>query len=412
MPENIQEVIDRIGREWAEFKKAVDDKTKLVEQKAHVPADLEAKISKMADGLTALEGLKAKIEALEVKANRPLIGADGKPVNQAEVEHKAAWLNFIRRGREEGLRDHERKAFNITTDGDGGYLVPKVVDAAIADLEKVISPMRQYCTVVSIGTSDYHKLLNKKGMTSGWVGEATTRTETNSAAFADLTPYMGEVYANPAATQQMLDDGFVNVETLIAQGIAEEFAYQENYAFLLGNGTNQPKGIMSYTFAATADSSRTFGQLEKVKTGSSGAFKTTSATVSPADDLDTLISKFKPRYLQGAVWMMNAGTLATVMSWKDNQGHQLWQPSLNAGIPSTLRGYPVVRNDDMAAIGADALPILFGNFKEGYTIADRVGIRSLRDPYTNKPYVMFYTTKRVGGMVTNSEALKAIALSA
>jgi HK97 family phage major capsid protein len=316
----------------------------------------------------------------------------------------------VRKGQDDAaLKELEKKAWSIGTPADGGYAVPEEIDREIEKLQRDLSPIRSLANVVRVSTSDYKKLVNQNGIASGWVGETAARPATNTSTLAEVTPFMGELYANPQVTQQALDDIFFDVEGELQAQLLEEFAVAEGSAFVSGNGTNKPKGFLAYTFVATADSSRTFGQLEYVATGVSGDF----AASNKGDIFYDLVAKMKAGYRAGSQWVMNKGLLFEVMKIKDTTGQYLWQPRLSDnGLGLALVGYGVTEAEDMPAKAASSLSIAFGNFKRGYTIVDRVGMRMLRDPYSNKPYVGFYTTKRVGGMVVNSEAIKAIKFSA
>jgi len=206
----------------------------------------------------------------------------------------------------------------------------------------------------------------------------------------------------------MLDDAAFDVEACLADEIAHEFAKAEGTAFVTGDGTNKPKGFLSYATANTGDQARAFGTLQTVVTGVANDLPASA----PQDKLLDLVHALRAPYRQGAVWVMNSGTLARVRKFKDSNGAFIWQPGLVTGQPDTLLGYPVVESEDMPDIGANALPIAFGNFRAGYVIAERSETSILRDPFTNKPYVNFYATKRLGGAVSNSEAIKLLKISA
>jgi HK97 family phage major capsid protein len=396
----LKEVIDGLGRSFEEFKKTNDE---LLKAKADGKAigDLEAKLAKINDELGKVADIKTAIDQVEKKLNRPGAAGEGDP---AKAEHKAAFGKFLRKGVDDGLGEMQQKAYNITTDADGGYAVPEELDRDILSQLVDVSPMRSICNVRTIGTSDYKKLVNVHGTASGWVDEDDARSATNSSQMAQVTPYMGELYAYPQATQQMLDDVFFNAEQFITDECALEFARAEGAAFVSGNGTKKPKGFLAYTTAATADSSRAFGTLEHVATGVSGGW----AASDPSDILLTLIYKLKAGLRANATWVMNKGLLAAVRSFKDGNDNYIWKPGLEAGQPDRLLGYPIVEAEDMPVVAADSLSVAFGDFRRGYTIVDRIGTRILRDPYTNKPYVGFYVTKRVGGMVVDSQAIKLL----
>ncbi len=398
----IKTLIEAQGRAFEEFKRTNDQRIEEM-KKGHGVADLEAKLAQMSADMSRLEAEK---QVLEARVNKiGLSGANDAKGEDAKGEHKSAYMKWLRKGVESGLAELEAKALNITTDADGGYAVPEEIDRDIQQTLINISPVRAVATVRQISTSDYKKLVSRRGAASGWVDEDDGRAATNTPTLAQVTPFMGEIYANPQATQTMLDDVFFDAEGWLAGEIADEFAYQEGVAFITGNGTKKPKGFLAYSTAATADSSRAFGTLQHVLSGADGAFL---AAPNGGDCLITTVQSLKAGHRPGAVWMMNSLTLAAVRKLKDGDGNYLWRPGLEAGAPSNLLGYQVVEAEGMPDIAADSLAIAFGNFRAGYLIVDRVGIRTLRDPYSNKPYVGFYTTKRLGGAVVDSEAIKVV----
>jgi HK97 family phage major capsid protein len=308
---------------------------------------------------------------------------------------------YLRRGIEASL---ETKAVGSSADGIGGYAVPEEIDRAIDRTLVSISPIRAIANVVKVGSAGYRKLISSGGTPSGWVGFEAARPQTNTPLFTEVVPPSGDLYANPAASQQMLDDAMFDVEKWLADEIAAEFARAEGKAFVSGNGTNQPLGFLSTPNAATADAARPMGVLQFIGTGTAGAFPATN----PADKLVDLVQSLRSPYRQGAVFVMNSATAAAVRKFKTADGAFMFQPSLAAGQPSTLLGYPLIEAEDMPDIAASSLSIAFGNFKAGYVIAERNATQILRDPYTLKPYVHFYATKRIGGQVVNSEAIKLL----
>ncbi len=408
-----QEILDAVSANLKAFNefKTVND-AKLAElAKGTSVADHLAKIEKIQIEMSEQKKL---IETLEAKAKRPVFGDDGKPVNEAEQEHKTAFNSFMRKGKTDGLSELEAKAYAWSTNSgaDGGYAVPKVIDGMIDSLAVNISPIRAIAQVVQISTTDYHKLVNKRGTASGWVGETDERPATATSVLADIKPTMGELYANAQASQQMLDDVFFNAESWLASEIATEFARAEGAAFITGDGSNKPTGFLHGSTAATADASRAFGTIEHFATGTSAAFKTLTGTVNPADDLFALVSKMKAAYRSGSKWVTNKALLFEIMAFKDYQGRYVFQPTSAPGMADTILGYPVVEAEDMPTKGAASLSLAFGNFNLAYLIVDRIGTRTLRDPFSNKPYVGFYCTKRLGGALINSEALKVLKFAA
>lgn len=400
---DLKKLLQKQGEAFDEFKKTNDDMLKAKADGKSV-ADFEAKLSKINDDIAKFSDLKSSLDEIEKKLNRPGATGEGDPL---KAEHKQAFGKFMRKGVEDGLGELQKKAYNITTDADGGYAVPEELDRDILDLLVEVSPIRGIATVRTIGTSDYKKLVNTRGTASGWVDEDDARAATNSSQLAQVTPFMGELYAYPQATQQMLEDVFFNAEQWIVDEVATEFARAEGAAFVSGDGTKKPKGFLSYTTALTADSSRAFGTLQHVASGAAADW----AASNPQDKLLDLVYSLKAGYRGNARFVMNKGMLAEVRKFKQN-GEYIWRPGLEAGQPDTLLGYGITEDENMPAKAANALSIAFGDFKRGYLIVDRIGTQTLRDPYTNKPYVGFYVRKRVGGCVVDSSAIKLLKFAA
>lgn len=343
--------------------------------------------------------MRERIERLARTGARPsLSGGEGKA-----PETKSFVDQYLRRGLETGI-----KSFTAATGADGGFAVPREIDALIARMLADISPIRSIAQVVQTGTAGYRKLVTTGGTPSGWVSETAARPETDTPSFAEIAPPSGELYANPAASQAMLDDAAFDVEGWLAGEIAEEFARAEGAAFVNGNGTNRPRGFLNGSPTPQDDAARAFGTLQYVASGADGNF----ASVAPENRLIDLVHALRPAYRQGASFVMNSSTLARIRKMKSDDGAFLWQPSLAAGQPATLLGYPVVEAEDMPDIAANSLSIAFGNFRAGYLIAERSATTILRDPFTNKPFVHFYATKRIGGQVMNSEAIKLMKFAA
>ncbi len=402
MSVELKAAVDGLGKAFTEFKEANDTRLRSIEEKGFAPADFEAKVDKIN---AAVSEAQEKLAAIETAMKRaPLVDSKGQPLSQEVVDHKAAFSKFMRKGDDIGLTALEQKALNITTGEDGGYAVPEELDRSIENLLLASNPMRALAGQITVGTSDYKKLVNKRGAASGWVDEDDARPETDAPKLGIVAPAMGEIYANPGATQTALDDMFFNAENWLAEELAAEFDYQEGVAFVTGDGTKKPLGFLASPTAATADSARAFGTLEHVATGVAGDW----AAANPSDILFDVEAKMKAGYKTGAGWTMNGLTIAAIRKFKDGNGNYLWQPGLQAGQAQSLLGKPLTQLDAMPNIGADALAIGYGNFKRGYLIVDRMGTRVLRDPFTNKPYVHFYATKRVGGQVVNSEAIKLV----
>ena len=365
------------------------------------------KIERINADLSALQGALEQLNA-QVAAARIGGGADNAP--SAEVQaHARAFNQLLRRGADAGLRELEVSArLTTSSDPDGGYVVPEEVDRNITRVLGTVSAMRQLASVVQIGTSTYKRLVNQGGATSGWVGEQESRPETSTPTLREVSPSMGELYANPAATQQMLDDSWFNAEQWLADEVALEFAEQEGEAFITGSGVNKPRGILSY--ATVANASYAWGSLGYIATGVAAALS--DSTHNGVDALFDLYYALRSGYRGNASWLMSDAVMGAVRKFKDGDGNYIWAPPSSAAELSTVMGKPVVTDDNMPVVGAGNFPIAFGDFRRGYTIADRMGTRILRDPYTNKPFVNFYTTKRVGGGITNFEAIKLLKVAA
>ncbi|WP_442947039.1 phage major capsid protein [Novosphingobium sp.] len=345
-----------------------------------------------------VEDVKSRLDRVSRAAGRPLIGGDGT----LSPEIKGFVDGYLRKGRE-----NELKSINGLTSAEGGYAVPRQIDAAIAAHLKSISPIRSIAQVVQTGSAGYRKLVTTGNTASGWVSETAARPETATPSFAEIVPPSGELYANPAASQAMLDDAMFDLEAWLADEIAMEFARAEGAAFINGNGTNRPKGFLTANTSLQDDTARPFGTLQHLVSGEAAGLGSVIELV-----LIDLVHSLKSGHRQGASWVMNSATLAEVRKLKAADGSFIWQPGLVEGQPDRLLGYPVVEAEDMPDVAAGAFPIAFGNFRAGYLIAERSATTILRDPFTNKPFVHFYATKRIGGQVLDSDAIKLLKISA
>ncbi len=371
-----------------------------------VKADpLEASFEALGQGDEELAALREEMAQLKSRIDAQAVASARPALSGAKSEASPFVERYLRKGLEAGV---ELKAMSGITDAAGGYAVPEEIDAKIDRTLTAISPIRAIANVVKVGSAGYRKLVTAGGTPSGWVAETADRPETNTPGFFEIAPPFGELYANPAASQAMLDDAAFDVEGWLAQEIATEFARAEGAAFVSGSGVSRPKGFLASPNSAQADGVRPFGTLQFLASGAAGAFPASN----PQDKLIDLVQALRPPYRQGAVFVMNSSTAARIRKFKTADGAFLWQPGLAAGQPDTLLGYPVVEAEDMPDIAADSLSIAFGNFKAGYLIAERTETQILRDPFTHKPFVHFYATKRVGGQVSNSEAIKLMKFSA
>lgn len=364
--------------------------------------DLVARQDAAEQALSALRGdvdeVKSRLDKVGRAALRPALSGSA----DQSLELKGFVDGYLRHGRETEL-----KSVNGAVPADGGFAVPREIDAMITAQLKAISPIRAIAQVVQVGTAGYRKLVSSSGTASGWVSETAARPETGTAKFNEIAPPMGELYANPAASQSMLDDAAFNLEEWLAGEIATEFAKAEGAAFITGTRTNQPRGFLNGPTSTAGDATRPFGTLQHSVTGNANTFD-----AAPELKLIDMVHSLKAAHRQGAVFVMNSKTLATVRKFKAADGSFLWQPGIMDGQPARLLGYPVIEAEDMPDVAANACPIAFGNFRNGYLIAERRATTILRDPFTNKPFVNFYATKRVGGQVLDSDAIKLLRVSA
>lgn len=353
----------------------------------------------------AMDEQKRLIDQMTLKKARPALGKSDE-ASLETVEHKAAFEAYIRKGDEQALRELEAKAFSIGSSSDGGYLVPNETDSEIGRRLSVVSPIRAMASVRQVSGAVLKKPFALSGMATGWVAETAARPQTTTPQLAELSFPTMELYAMPAATAALLDDAAVDIENWIASEVDIAFGEQEGTAFVSGDGTNKPKGFLSYT--NVAESAWSWGNIGYIATGASGAFKASG----PSDTLIDAIYALKAGHRQAASFVMNRKTQAEIRKFKDADGNYLWRPPAVAGQQASLMGFPIAEAEDMPDIAANSMAIAFGNFAAGYLVVDRTGVRVLRDPYSAKPYVLFYTTKRVGGGVQNFEAIKLIKFSA
>lgn len=349
--------------------------------------------------------MDARIDSIKVQQGRPALASERKDSPEAR-EHKAAFHDYVRHGESGNLRALEVKAMSVGSNPDGGYTVPFETESAIGERLALISPIRGIAGVRQISANVYKKPFMTAGPAAGWVGETDVRAQTASATLAELQFPAMELYAQPAATATLLEDSAVNIDEWLAGEVEQVFATQEGAAFVTGDGTNKPKGFLQYT--TVAEASWAWTKIGYVATGTAGAFD----PAAPIDAVIDLVYALKAGYRQNAAFVMNRKTQAAVRKLKDADGQYLWQPPTQQDGHATLLTYPLVEAEDMPDIAANAFAIAFGDFKRGYLIVDRQGVRVLRDPFTAKPYVLFYTTKRVGGGVQDFDAIKLLKFAA
>ena len=355
-----------------------------------------------ADPVTSekLARIDRALDELSVKGARLPIGGHGAVRAGSGLAHKTAFDGYVRKGETASLRSLEGKALSVGSEPDGGYLVPDETERMVNSALRDYSPIRAIAGVRQVSGSVYKKPFAITGFETGWVGETAARAQTATPTLAELSFPTMELYAMPAATSSLLDDSAVNIDEWLAGEVRVAFAEQEGKAFVTGDGVNKPTGFLTYPTVANA--SWTWGNIGFVASGAAGAFP----AADPGDRLIDLVYAVKAGYRANASFVMNRATQSVLRKMKDGDGNYLWQPATKPGDAPTLLGYQVAESEDMPNIAPGSLSLAFGDFNRGYLIVDRVGIRVLRDPYSSKPYVLFYTTKRVGGGVQDFDAIK------
>lgn len=396
----VRDALDDFLGAFEDFKEANDERLGQIERKLSADVVTDDKVERIN---RALDRQKKTVDELALAFARPEIGGDTRArLDPARREHKQAFDTYVRKGETHELRHLEVKALAAQSDPDGGYLVPAETERMIDRVVSDASPIRAIAGIRQIGAASYKKPFATSGFASGWVGETEGRVETSGAQLSEIEFPAMELYAMPAATSTLLDDSAVNIDQWLAEEVQTAFAEQEGAAFVNGDGIRRPRGFLSYD--QVADANWSHGKLGYLVTGNAGAFP----SANPADILIDVIYAVKSGYRANARFVMNRSTQSAIRKFKDVDGNYLWQPGIAAGAPSTLLNYPVTESEDMPSMTTDAAALAFGDFKRGYLIVDRLGVRVLRDPYSSKPYVLFYTTKRVGGGVQNFEALKLL----
>ena len=407
-------LVGQIKAAFEQFKEANDQRIKAIETgKADVVLDgkvetINAEISKLqgqlADVATkaAARNLSGAGEDATVKAAAQFARERGAEIDpEAFARYQSALNTYMRRG--DATPAAVRAEMSVGSDPDGGYSVTPDMSGRIVERIRETSPMRSVATVLTIGTDALEGFNDLDEASAGWVGEKAARPDTGTPGLGKWSIPVHELYAMPKTTQKLLDDSMFNIEAWLSGKVADKFTRTENAAFVVGDGQLKPRGLFTYDTAATADASRAWGTFEHVNTGTSGGFGSAPAGT---DKLIDVSFKLKAAYRNNASWMLSRATLADVRKLKDGDGNYIWQPDFQQRQGGTLLGYSVVEAEDVPPIGTNALAIAFGDFREAYTIVDRIGIRVLRDPYTDKGFVRFYTTKRTGGGALNFEAVK------
>jgi HK97 family phage major capsid protein len=422
---SVADSLDKIATAFEEYKKTNDARLDAVKA-GKATGDLDAKLAKMDEHMNGLTEAKSRLEKMEAKLARPgaLDGGTGRRDGESseEAEYRSAFVEWVRNPRDAEresrcvaagkaleAKSMEGKSTQVVTSNNtsGGFALPKIVEQSIARLGLDISPIRSLATVRTVGSVDYTELFDVGGAGFEWIGETDTRNQTNTPDLKDIKPTFGMASAKPQATEESLDDLFFNVEDWLISSAAEAMAQGEAAAFVSGNGTKKPTGFLAGpTPVATADAGRAFGTLQFIASGQAAALP------SSPDVFVDIVHSLRARYRANANWMCNKMVLGGLRKYKDTTGQYLWQPSLQAGVPSSFLGYPVAEAEDIPNVAANAFPLAFGDFREGYLIADRVGMRMTRDEITTPGFVKFYVRKRVGGILRNTQAIKLLKVAA
>jgi len=391
--------ISALGHAWEQFKQVNDNRLEEIERKGAADPLYDEHLNNIN---LSMDNYKKRIDQIETAYNRPQLGVQDTKSDSArgqhDGEHGKAFRNYLRKGMDAGLEALQTKALSVTSDPDGGYLVTPTMSATIIQAIFETSPIRQIAAIETISTDSLDMIDDHTALAAGWTAETvdiTSDTATPMIAKRNIPTY--ELYAQPKATQKLVDDAAIDVEAWLANKIADIFSRTQNTAFVAGNGVGQPRGILTYP------SGTNWGQIQQIGTGSSG--------VVTADSLIALFYSLQDAYMRRSCFLMNRATVQSVRQLKETTNQYLWQPGLSSGSPDTLMGVPVYMATDMPIASAGSLSVAVGDFKTCYQIVDRQGIRILRDPFTEKPFVKFYATTRVGGDVTNFNAIKLLKLS-
>lgn len=392
---DITERVNSLGHAWEQFKQINDARLSEIERKGAADPLYDEHLHNIS---SALDNYKKRLDTIETVYSRPAVG-EAEGIKSAEVgEYGKAFRGYLRKGMDGGLEALQAKSLSVGSDSDGGYLVTSAMSSRIVQAIFETSPMRQLASVESISTDALDLIDDHSSAVAGWTTETGTITETSSPTLAKRHIPTHEMYAQPKATQKLVDDSAIDIEAWLSAKIADIFARTQNTAFISGSGVGQPRGILTYA-AGTS-----WGQIQQVNSGTNGQVT--------SDALINLFYALKDGYARRASFLMNRAVVQQVRLLKQATTNQyMWQPGLAAGAPDTLLGVPVYMASDMPTAATNSLSVAVGDFAAAYQIVDRIGIRILRDPYTEKPFVKFYATARVGGDVVNSEAIKLMKLS-
>ncbi len=403
-PNELRSATDTLARAFEEYKSVNDRRLNDIEHRGTSDVLDNDQLSRMDKSINRLQD---DITHLKTSLRRP--SKTGTGMVDTDSTHKKAFLKYIAKGFDNDLAAMDTKALEVINNAEGGYMVPPELSDRIVTRQFDTTPMRQIATVMTISSEAVEMLRDTNDPVAQWISELGVPTDTADNGIGRIRIPVHELYAQPKATQKLLDDAFINVEEWLINKISAKFSRAENNAFVVGDGIGMPRGFTSYTAQAVSDATRSWGVLQYVPTGATGAF----ASTNPADCLFDLMHQLRVGYHPDATWVMPRAVADMIRKFKENTTQAyIWQPGLQQGQPATLLGFPVTLGEDMPTVASGSYSLAFGSFKEGYTIVDRIGMRILRDPYTGAPFIKFRCTKRTGGDVVNFEAIKLLSFSA
>ena len=396
--EELKTSIENIGKSFEEFKKTNDERLSQLEKKGSTDPLTENKLDKINDYIDSQSDIKNRLEKLETTTMADFSDDDSKSEEGKKTEYKNAFLSYICKG--EDKLTVEQKALISSSDPDGGYTVPVEMSNKITQKIFETSPIRQVANSVTISTDQFEELVDYDEANAEWVGEQSPRPETDTPTLNKKIIIAHEIFAKPKASQNLLDDSAINMEQWLADKVADRFRRKENTAFINGDGAGKPRGILTYP------TGNAYGEIEQISSNS------TTGGQLDSDDMIDLLYALKEDYQANATFLMKRSTLKKVRKLKGSDGQYYFVPALSQGAFDTILGKNVIQCDDMPELATDSLSIAVGDFSRGYQIVDRQGVRILRDPYSQKPFIEFYTTKRTGGDVLNFEAIKLLKMDA
>lgn len=401
----IKRQLSSFGSALTAFQEKMDGELKQMKRTGTVDPITKQEIDRLTEALTQQ---KSVVDEMRLELQRPTRELDekGVPLSETEQKHRQLFTEWFCKGRSEAeLAEFEQKQLSVGSDPDGGMTVPETMDSTIDRVVTEISDMRTICRVVNVTSASWSTRTGMGGATGGWVAEKDTRPETDTPTLETRSIPVHELYAMPSATQSLLDDSAMDIPGWLGEEVGIEFARMEGEAFINGNGATRPRGILQYP--TVAEASWAWGSIGYTATGVDGDWADSSSDPgAETTNIVDLVYSLKKAFRRNARYLCNRATVGSLMKLRDADGRQLWASGLQLGQPDRLMNYPITEMEDMPDIGSDAFALAFGDFRRAYTVVNRIGTRVLRDPFTSKPNVLFYTTRRLGGGLINYEAVK------